>query len=116
MKDIPSSSTTQLANLIYLRDIVIPFMEENPDLVNLDNYESCGTYRCLLGWYVKLRFDQSVWDWATKLYRRIPASVCDEEFGQEIFDQLFETEDISGSLDARKRKLYDIIEQRIGGS
>ena len=38
-----------------LLEIVIPFMEKNPGLVDFDTPESaCGTYRCLWGWWLHL--------------------------------------------------------------
>lgn len=50
-----------LQNLMYLRDVTIPWMMEHPEQVDLDRYNSdCGTYGCLLGWYSMQRFGEGV--------------------------------------------------------
>lgn len=43
---------TQLENLYFLRDTVIPHMKKNPDRVDLNDWDgSCGRGFCVGGWY-----------------------------------------------------------------
>lgn len=46
----------QYANLLFLRDTVIPWMEQHPERVQFNDFTSvCGTYGCVLGWYAMHR-------------------------------------------------------------
>lgn len=46
----------QLVELYYLRNVVIPWMRENPERVDFKQYESdCGTFCCMAAWYVSMR-------------------------------------------------------------
>jgi hypothetical protein len=46
-----------LENLMFLRDVTIPWMREHPERVDFALFNSeCGTYGCLLGWYHMQRF------------------------------------------------------------
>lgn len=52
--------TNQLEELYFLRDVVTPWMRENPHRVNFNAFGTyCGTYACYLGWYAAMRGDRA---------------------------------------------------------
>lgn len=122
MKDIPSNKTAQLAELMFLRDVVIPYMRQPNTLVDLGMYEEetpCGTYRCMLGWYTDARHGKRVFEWvrdAGKAYfgfREI--ELVRDVFGEEAYSALFDVESVSGSLEDRARRLDELIAERMVG-
>ena len=113
MKKLPTKEAAQLAELCYLRDVVIPYMERPGMLVDLGEYESeqpCGTYRCLLGWYTFLRHGQSTSEWCNG---SLTSGRVIETFGGFVFASLFGTVGVSGTLSDRKARLNAIIAERM---
>lgn len=94
----------QLENLYFLRDRVIPWMEEHPERVDFDEVESdCGTYRCAWGWYKHMRGLRGSF-----LYR------YESEFGFCAFEDampIFGSRE-RGTLADRKERLNEIIARK----
>ena len=102
----------QLENLMYLRDVVFPWMEAHPENVNFNGWaceDSCGTEACLVGWYGIMRYQLkpggALNHWACDV-------VDGEEFGLgATWDELFGINP-NQSLAERKARLNEIIEER----
>lgn len=106
----------QLHRLMYLRDVVIPWMEQHPERVDLDDISSsCGTYRCLLGWAAT---HADIFPGVETLF------LCNEPF--EALDRVIELTGLTrsdcdelfgdswmGTLADRKAYLEQLIEERV---
>ena len=95
----------QLENLMYLRDVTIPWMEAHPARVNFDCVMTdCGTLGCLYGWYGMMRYGA---DWRRKALH---------DFGPNnpivTHPQLFGSGP-RGTLADRKRYLDELIAERL---
>ena len=98
-----------LENMYYLRDTVIPWMEANPDRVDLNQANSeCGTYACLLGWFCVMRFGQTAKE---RIEALNTLNIDDYDFGGEgiMFNALFSFDWMSGTLSDRKHRLINEI-------
>ncbi len=102
----------QLENLMFLRDVVIPWMRENPERVDFNGFNSaCGTYGCLLGWYSVFRYHK-VWEDV----RRDRDELWDEEeFGITLPLQgdIFGTSR-DGTLEERAERVDALIAEKAG--
>lgn len=104
----------QLENLMFLRDVVIPWMRENPERVNFDLYNSsCGTYGCLLGWYSMMRhgveWEQRSIDLNTSQWEAKEFGFVNAVQGNPLFDVTSE----AGTLEDRAQALDTIIAERL---
>lgn len=80
-----------LRNLIFLRDTVVPFMEQHPEAVDLSDWGrgweyakeiplNCGAC-CLMGWYTRLRRGMDYLDYEQLNKRRSISWNMSAEFG-----------------------------------
>jgi hypothetical protein len=98
-------------NLEYLRDVVIPYMEANPEQVDFNSFE-CGTRRCLFGWYVHLRYEvPDFYRWLELEQKSVPLAIRSEfgDFSENQMDILFGDDIYGGSLEDRKQALRGLL-------
>lgn len=104
---------TALGNLIYLRDVVVPWMKEHPNQVDFNVFvrRDC---KCLLGWYAYFRYGTTV----SELDKLLKSLWEYQEFGESLsaFHKdrlygLFGGAD-RGTLDDRLALLNQLIEEK----
>lgn len=101
----------QFDNLLFLRDTVIPWMERNPERVDLDHINGgegdCGTTHCLMGWYSVMRYKK---DWVDMTLERAAHDWMALDIGVSMDDYFSLTTTAKhGTLATRKSRLNAII-------